>query len=85
MLETILDELFLSTEVYGYLGPLIIVIAGSYLVKRDKPLFIIFFIVDALLAYHYWNLVSVDGVYIWHALIMTLGVLSTIVYPMWDR
>lgn len=78
----ILEELFLSTEIWSYFGPIAVVVAGIFFVKKDKVLFFFFLLLDSLLAYHYWNLVSADGWYIWHAWIMTFGIIVTLGYAL---
>lgn len=86
MLEiNIFQELFMSTEVWGYLGPLALVVAGLFFVKKERVLFIFFFLIDALFAYNYLQLISTDGLYIWHSIIMLFGALFTLVYPLWGR
>ena len=41
----ILEELFYSTELWGYLGPLALVIVAWYLTKKDKNLGLAIYIV----------------------------------------
>jgi hypothetical protein len=81
---TFLEELFLSTDVYGLLGPLALIIIGVLAMKKDKVLFIPLFMVDAIFAYTYWELISTNGFYVWHAMIMTVGLLFTLVFPAWN-
>lgn len=81
----IFQELFLSTEIWGYLGPLALVACGLFLVQREKVLFIFVLIVEWLFAYHYLELIATTPGYAWHAVILLLGSLFTLVYPLWDR
>lgn len=81
----IFQELFLSTEVWGYLGPLALVAIGLLLVKREPVLFIFVLIIEWLFAYNYLTLVSSTPAYAWHGFILILGSLFTLVYPAWNR
>ena len=70
------DELFLSTELWGYFGPVAIVIIGYLLVQKDKPLGIFMIIVDSLVISHYLGLVEATPDYWWHIFILILGVIQ---------
>ncbi len=85
MLETLFEELFLGTDMIGYIGPLALVFAGWYLVKKDKGLGVIAFIVESLFIAQYLDLVYVTPAYWWHIFILILGMLYTVVIPLWDR
>jgi len=71
----IFNELFLSTEIWGYFGPVALVVIGYLLVQKDKPLGIFMIIVDSLIAYHYLTLVDATPGYWWHSIIMILGII----------
>ena len=73
------SELFLSTELWGYFGPLGLVVIGYLLTKKDKPLGIFMFIVDSLVISHYLTLVDATPDYWWHIFILLLGVILCIV------
>ena len=73
------NELFLSTELWGYFGPLGLVVIGYLLTKKDKPLGIFMFIVDCLVISHYLTLVDATPDYWWHIFILLLGVILCIV------
>ena len=70
------DELFLSTELWGYFGPLGLVIIGYLLVQKDKALGIFMIIVDSLVISHYLALVEATPDYWWHIFILLLGVIQ---------
>ena len=72
----IFNELFLSTELWGYFGPLGLVIIGLLLIKKDKSLGIFMFIVDCLVISHYLSLVDATPAYWWHIFILLLGVIQ---------
>lgn len=78
-------ELFLSTEISGYLGPLAIVILGYMVMKKDKILGILWFVVECLFMAQYFDLVSATPDYWWQIFILLFGGLFTCVYPLWDR
>lgn len=81
----VFQELFMSTSVWGYLGPLALVALGLFLVKKESVLFIFVLIVEFLFAYNYLALVGSTPAYAWHGFIMILGALFTLVYPVWSR
>jgi uncharacterized membrane protein len=85
MEASIFEELFLSTELWGYFGPLGLVIIGYLLTKKDKALGIFIVIVDSLVIYHYLTLVDVTPDYWWHIFILLLGVIQCAVQMMNKR
>lgn len=78
-------EIFLSTEISGYLGPLAIVILGYMVMKKDRILGILWFVVECLFMAQYFDLVSATPDYWWQIFILLFGGLFTCVYPLWDR
>ena len=75
---SIFDELFLSLDMWGYFGPLGLVVIGYLLTKKDTPLGIFVFIVDCLVISHYLTLVDAMPDYWWHIFILLLGVILCI-------
>lgn len=75
---TDLSEIFLSTELWGYFGPLALLCIGYILTQKEKALGIFFFIVDMLVIAQYLDLVSVTPDYWWHIIILIFGVISLI-------
>ena len=67
-------ELFLSTSLWSYFGPLGLVIGGYLLTQKEKALGIFMIIVDSLVIWHYITLVSATPDYWWHIIILVLGV-----------
>ena len=65
--------LFLSSEFYSYFGPLLLVIVGYVLGRKDKVLGVVWFIVECLFIAQYATLLETTPVYIWHFLIILLG------------
>jgi hypothetical protein len=82
---TTLEDLFLSTEMIGYIGPLALVIIGYFVFKKDRFLGVLFFIVECLFIANYIALVEATPDYWWHIFILLFGGLFTCVYPLWDR
>ncbi len=78
-------ELFLSPEISSYFGPFALVIVGYFMVKKDKGLGVIAFIVESLFIAHYLYLVGATPAYWWHIFILMFGMLFTVVFPLWDR
>lgn len=78
----ILEELFLSTDIWGYLGPFIIVLIGYVLVRKDAVLGVIWFIVECLFIAQYIPLAAVTPFYYWHIFIISVGGVLTLVLPL---
>ncbi len=85
MMQTDFIDLFLSTDMIGYIGPLALVVTGWYLVKKDKGLGVIAFIVESLFVAQYLELVGATPDYWWQIFILIFGMLFTVVLPIWDR
>lgn len=81
----IFDELFHSTELWGYFGPLGLVIISILLMKKEKTLWIFFIIVDSLVIWHYLELVVSTPDYWWHIIILVLGVITCAIQPVANR
>jgi len=77
-------QLFLSGEVWSYLGPLGLVIGGWIVTNKDRFLGVLWFIVECLVIGQYLTLVSATPDYWWHIYILLIGGLFTIVYPLWE-
>ena len=80
-----LFEYFLSPEVSGYIGPLVLVICGYFLFKKDRTLGILWFIVECLFISQYLLLVGTTPDYWWQIIILMFGGFFTCVFPLWDR
>ena len=78
-------ELFLSPEISSYFGPLALVIVGYFVVKKDRFLGVLYFVVECLFIAQYLALVGETPDYWWHVFILLFGGLFTLVYPLWDR
>ena len=83
-MTNIFYQLFLSTELYGYFGPLALVVAGFIITKKEKGLGIFFVIVDSLVTAQYLALVGTTPDYWWHIFIMIFGVI-TCAFQMWSK
>ena len=78
-------ELFMTTTMWGYLGPMSLVIIGYLLIRKDKVLGLLWFIVECLFAAQYAGLAATNPQYYWHFFLVLFGGLLTVVYPLWDR
>jgi len=78
-------EVFLSTGIIGYIGPLALIVGGYILAKKDKGLGIIAFIVQCLFAAQYLALVDVTPAYWWHIILIVVGGVLTCIAPLIDR
>lgn len=81
----IFNEVFLSLEMWGYLGPMALVVAGYILAKKDRGLGLIAFIVQCLFAAQYFALLEATPEYWWHIIIILVGGMLTCVVPLMDR
>ena len=70
-------ELFLSTSMWGYFGPLALIVAGVFITQKQRGLGIFFIIVDSLIIWQYLQLVGTTPDYWWHTFIMVFGVISS--------
>jgi len=77
-------QLFFSLNMWGYLGPLGLVILGYIVANKEKSLGIIWFIVECLVLANYLVLVESTPDYWWHIFILIIGLFSC-VYPLWER
>ncbi len=85
MMQTDFIDLFTSTDMIGYIGPMALVVLGYYMVKKDKGLGMIAFIVQSLFIAQYLELVGATPAYWWHIFILIFGMLFTVVFELWDR
>lgn len=85
MILSFFSEVFLSIRMWGYIGPLAVVICGYAVAKKSQILGVFYFIFECLIVSHYLELVEAIPEYWWHIIIVLLGGLFTCVYPMFDR
>jgi len=78
------QELFLSTEMWGYFGPLALVIIGYLLTKKERSLGIFLIIVESLLIAQYLALIEATPNYWWQVIILLLGVVQC-AFQLMDR
>jgi len=71
----IFEELFLSLDMWGYFGPLALVILGYLITKKERGLTIFFIIVDSLIIWQYLNMANYE-LYMWQVIILLLGVIQ---------
>ena len=79
--DNIFYVLFLSLEMWGYLGPVALVIIGYLVAERNTALGVMWFIVECLFVSRYIELVGATPDYWWHILIILLGGLFTCIFP----
>lgn len=78
----IFEELFLSTEIWGYLGPFLLIFIGYLLVRKDPVLGVLWFIIECLIIAQYVPLAAVTPFYYWHIFILSVGGVLTLVFPL---
>lgn len=81
----IFEELFMRVDMWGYLGPLALVVIGYYIGQKDKFIAVLWFVVECLFVANYLALIDATPGYWWHIFILLLGGLFTLIYPMFDR
>ena len=69
---------------WGYFGPLALVVGGFLITKNEKGLGIFFVIVDSLVIAQYFALLDATPDYWWHIFIMIFGVI-TCAFQMWSK
>lgn len=69
-----LEDLFLSTGIYGLLGVVAVVIVGFMVTKKYRELGIFFIILNSVMIYQYLTLTNYE-LYYWHAVILVFGVI----------
>lgn len=78
-------DLFLSASMWGYLGPMVLVIIGYFLTQKEKILGILWFVVECLFITQYLDLLEAHPAYWWQVFILLFGGLFTCVYPLLNR
>lgn len=76
-----LNEIFLTTGIWGFFGPFLLVVVGYICAKESKALAILWFIVDLLIISQYLDLIEATPSYWWNILIILLGGLFLCVFP----
>lgn len=72
------DELFLSTDIQGWIGPIVLIVIVFMILsnKKYRPLGIFFIILESLIIAYYFTLVEETPWYWWNIFIMILGVIT---------
>jgi len=78
-------DLFLSLEMWGYFGPLGLVIIGFFVAKKDRNLGVLYFVVECLVVAQYAILIETEPNYIWHMLLVLLGGIMTLIPALMNR
>ena len=79
------SEIFLSTGISGYFGPLALVVIGCYLATKDKALGVLWFVVECLVVAQYFALVEATPDYWWQIIILLLGGVLVLIPQLMDR
>jgi hypothetical protein len=78
-------ELFLSTEISGYFGPLAIIIIGYFVAIKNKALGVLWFVVECLMMAQYFGLVEATPSYWWQIIILLLGCVVVLIPALMDK
>lgn len=73
------EELFLSTDMWGYFGPIALIAFGLFLTKKERSLGVLMFLLDCLCVYQYSLLLVGEPAYYWHMLILLFGGILTLI------
>ena len=74
--NNVFQELFLSDNMWGYVGVIGLVIIGWFITNKEKTLGVFMIIVYSLLIAQYLTLISANPDYWWQVIILILGVLQ---------
>lgn len=77
-MSNIFELLFYSTEIWGYLGVLGVVVFSLAISYKVKGAAAFFFIVLTLMAIDYFARITAGGSYVWHIVILMFGAIMTI-------
>jgi len=77
-------EIFLSTQIWGYFGPLALVVIGYEITRREKPLGVFYFLVLMVMTFATYmnNALFLD--HVWKVLILVFGGLMVCIAPQFD-
>jgi hypothetical protein len=78
-------QLFFSLNMWGYLGPIAMVILGYVVANKDKVLGLLWFVVESLIIANYLTLVDATPDYWWHIFILLIGCIFTLMFSLGDR
>jgi len=70
---------------FGYFGPIGVVLIGYIVAKKDRILGIVWFVVECLIIAQYLALVEATPDYWWQVFILLIGGISTCVFPAMNR
>ena len=84
LIGSIFFQLFLGVNMWGYLGPMALVIGGYFAMKKATSLGVIWFIVEVVVMAQYFALVEATPEYWWSIFIIMLGSIFTIAFPLWS-
>jgi len=84
-IRSMIYELFLSLEVWGYLGPAALVMGGYMLSRKELILGVLWFVLECLVVAQYLLLVEATPHYWWHIYIILFGGLIMFGFAMVGR
>jgi hypothetical protein len=67
----LMSQFFYSTEIWGYLGPIALVILAYLITKKDKVFGLFYYVILVVMAYSYLN--SGFVAHAWHFSILLFG------------
>ena len=73
MMTTALEELFLNTDLIGYIGPFAVIVVCALVMSKRKDLGLVCFLFEVLLIAQYLTLVDANKEYWWHIFLLLVG------------
>ena len=76
-----LNELFYSTEVWGYLGVFGMIFLAFIIGRKNKFAGVIWYVIMIIMAIDYLGMITASGYYSLHAIFLIFGGLLAIFFP----
>jgi hypothetical protein len=75
------ENIFLDIGMMGYIAVFMLVLTGFIMNKLNRSLGVLWFVLECLIAYQYFQLLGDEPNYWWHIFILLLGGIITCVFP----
>jgi hypothetical protein len=78
MMQTNFEDLFFNADWIGLIGPFVLIVACTLLIKKEKSLALVCFVVEILLLAQYLPLIETTPFYVWQVfLLLFTGVIPS--------
>ena len=85
MTATPIDPFFLNADFIGLIGPMVVIIIGYFVSKKNSFLGLFYFIFESMIAYYYLQLIDATPFYWWQIMFLLLGGVLTCIFPQASR